>query len=73
MLLPLAGLQVEECIDLFFLRLCIIEFQDIVVDAAGSGDCSSGRRLDAGSVAGVDGHFTGDIAGSTAFSWASCR
>lgn len=32
LLLPLASLQVEQSVDLLFFCLCIIEFEDVVVD-----------------------------------------
>lgn len=72
--LPLTGLQVHESIDLFFFRLRIVQLQDVIADCTSPSRCSaSGGRFDARGVAGIDGHFPGDISSGAAFAGSSCR
>lgn len=74
LLLPLARLQIEESVDLLLLRLGIVEFQHVVVDRLGSpGRYSTDHRFRPRRVAGIDGHFPGDISGGATLSRASRR
>ena len=59
--LPLAGLQVEESIDLLFFCLGIVEFEDVIIDGLSSPGHRSARRGLIRANAGIDRHFSGHI------------